>query len=169
LVETLKVFITGRRSQQESIRTEHGGELLQVLGTVELGYSDQLFVHELADAQVGEFAAVTGILDPAERQVRSRPCRLVDEDHTGVDLAGNPLATLAERGKQEIQKRITKLVLTPNETPEGRRLEVKGDVALFIGDGVMENKSLEGIAQHYTPARVEIAGILLDPALPLAA
>jgi hypothetical protein len=39
-----------------------------------------------------------------------------------------------------------------------------------VGDGVMENKSMEGIAQHYTPARVEIAGgILLDPALPLAA
>jgi hypothetical protein len=53
-----------------------------VVGTVELGYADQLFVHEFADTQVGEFAAVTGILDPAERQVRSRPTRLVDENHT---------------------------------------------------------------------------------------
>jgi hypothetical protein len=61
-----------------------------VIGTVNLGYADQLFVHEFADTQVGEFAAVTGILDPAERQVRCRPCRLVDEDHTGVDLTGKP-------------------------------------------------------------------------------
>ena len=79
---------------ESPIRTVHGGELFQVIGTVNLGYADQLFVHEFADAQVGEFAAVTGIPDPAERQVRSRPCGLVDEDHTGVDLTGNPLTTL---------------------------------------------------------------------------
>jgi len=88
------VFITRRRAQQESIGAGHGGEPLHAVGTVELGYADQLSVHEFADAQVGEFTAVTGILDSAERQVRSRPCRLVDEDHTGVDLTGNPLATL---------------------------------------------------------------------------
>lgn len=74
-----------------------------------------------------------------------------------------------ERGKQEIQKRITKLVLTPMETPEGRRLEVTGDVALFVGDGVMENSSLEGIAQQYTASRMALANIILDPSLPAEA
>jgi hypothetical protein len=73
------------------------------------------------------------------------------------------------RGKQEIQKRITKLVLTPKDTSEGRRLEVTGDVSMFIGDGVMENKSLEGIAQHYTWPRTVLANVMLDPSLPLAA
>ena len=79
-------------------------------------------------------------------------------------LIGDP-----ERGKQEIQKRITKLVLTPKDTAEGRRLEVTGEVSLFIRDGVMENKSLEGIAQHYTLPRIALANVVLDPALPLAA
>jgi hypothetical protein len=73
------------------------------------------------------------------------------------------------RGKQEIQKRITKLVLTPKDTSEGRRLEVTGDVSMFIGDGVMENKSLEGIAQHYTWPRTVLANVMLDPSLPPAA
>ena len=54
-----------------------GGELIERVGTVVIRPRDQLFVHELADTQVGEFAAVTGILDAAERQVRSRPCGLV--------------------------------------------------------------------------------------------
>jgi hypothetical protein len=44
-----KEFITRRRAHQESIRTEHGGELFQVVETVELGYADQLPVHELTD------------------------------------------------------------------------------------------------------------------------
>ena len=72
------------------------------------------------------------------------------------------------RGKLEIQKRITKLVLTPKETPDGRRLEVTGDVGLFSGDGVMENKSLEGIAQHYILPQITIS-LVLDPSVPLAA
>ena len=73
------------------------------------------------------------------------------------------------RGKQEIQKRITKLVLTPRETPDGRRLEVTGDVGLFSGNGVLENKSLEGIAQHYIPPRIVLENVVLDPSLPVAA
>jgi hypothetical protein len=73
------------------------------------------------------------------------------------------------RAKQEIQKRITKLVLTPKDTSEGRRLEVTGDVGLFSGDGVMENRSLEGIAQHYILPRIALANVVLDPTLPVAA
>jgi hypothetical protein len=73
-----------------------------------------------------------------------------------------------ERGKLEIQKRITKLVLTPKETPEGRRLDVSGDVALFVGDAVMLNSSLEGIAHHYILPQLTIS-VVLDTSAPLAA
>jgi hypothetical protein len=63
-------------------------------------------------------------------------------------LAGDP-----ELARQEIQKRITKLILTPMETPDGAVLEVSEDVGLFRGAGVMLQSSLEGIAQHYTGFR----------------
>jgi len=46
---------------------------------------------------------------------------------------------------------------------------VTGDVALFVEDDVMQNSSLEGIAQHYKLLRIEIAGIMLDPARPVDA
>ena len=60
-----------------------------------------------------------------------------------------------------------KLVLTPKETTEGHRLEVAGDVALFLGDDVMEDSSLEGTSQQYIVPRILIA-VVLDPSLPLA-
>ena len=56
------------------------------VGPARLGYADQLLVRELTDAEGREFAAITGILDSAEWQVRGGPCRLVNEDHSGVDL-----------------------------------------------------------------------------------
>ena len=40
---------------------------------------------------------------------------------------------------------------------------------LFSEDGVMENKSLAGIAQHYTLPRIVLANVVLDPSLPVAA
>jgi hypothetical protein len=33
----------------------------------------------------------------------------------------------------------------------------------------MENKSLEGIAQHYALPRIVLANVVLDPSMPLAA
>jgi len=73
-------------------------------------------------------------------------------------LLGDPVME-----KQELQKRITKLVLTPKDTPNGSVLEVTGDVALFTSDDdVMQTISLEGIAQHYTfPLR--LTGLELNP------
>lgn len=72
--------------------------------------------------------------------------------------------------RQELQKRIDKLVLTPRETPTGWVLEVSGSVGLFAGTGdAMLTNSLEGTAQHYTLPRVELTGVVLDPSLPLAA
>jgi hypothetical protein len=71
------------------------------------------------------------------------------------------------RAKQELQKHITKLVLTPKETPDGNVFEVSGDVALFVGgkDDVMVTNSLEGIAQHHILPTILLAGIFLNPKL----
>jgi hypothetical protein len=72
--------------------------------------------------------------------------------------------------RQELQKRIAKLVLTPKAMSNGPVFEVSGDVALFTGkDDVMVTKSLEGIAQHYTLPRIALANVVLDPTLPVAA
>ena len=67
--------------------------------------------------------------------------------------------------KQELQKRIDKLLLTPKATSTGWVLEVAGSIGVFAGDGdAMLTKSLEGTAQLYTLPRIKIAGIILDPA-----
>jgi site-specific DNA recombinase len=79
-------------------------------------------------------------------------------------LAGDRLLA-----RQELQKRIGKLILTPSLETEGV-FEVSGDVRLFVGaDGGMQSNSLEGIAQQYTNASVPLAGMILDPSLALAA
>ena len=79
-------------------------------------------------------------------------------------LAGDP-----ELARQEIQKRITKLILTPKQTPDGVVLEVSGDGGLFRGRDVMLQSSMEGIAQHYINASMPISGVILNPSLPLSA
>jgi len=80
-------------------------------------------------------------------------------------LVGN-----AETSRAQLQKRITKLVLTPKHTPDGFVFEVTGDINLFQGNGdVMLTNSLEGFAQHYIEASISLAGVRLDPSLPLAA
>jgi hypothetical protein len=80
-------------------------------------------------------------------------------------LAGNP-----ETSRAQLQKHISKLVLTPKQTPDVSVFEVTGDINLFQGNGdVMLTNSLEGIAQHYIGASISLAGFKLDPSLPLAA
>jgi hypothetical protein len=73
--------------------------------------------------------------------------------------------------KQELQRRISKLVLTPRETSNGWVIEVSGDVALFVQpeSDVMLANSREGIAQHYMDAAFPLRGITLDPFLPITA
>lgn len=65
--------------------------------------------------------------------------------------------------RRQIQKRISRLVLTPRQTPDGTVLDVTGDVELFQQEGVMLNNSLEGIVQQYTLSRIVITAVL-DPA-----
>jgi site-specific DNA recombinase len=79
-------------------------------------------------------------------------------------LAGDP-----ETARREIQKRITKLVLTPRETSDGTVLEVSGDIELLSTGDVLLESPLEGIAQHYTWPRIVLANAVLDPRLPVAA
>jgi site-specific DNA recombinase len=73
-----------------------------------------------------------------------------------------------EFARQEIQKRIKNLVLTPKDTPEGQFLEVSGDVALLRTSDVLDESPMEGIAQHYILPQITIS-LVLDPSLPLAA
>jgi len=63
----------------------------------------------------------------------------------GGVLGGDP-----ELAKREMQKRITKLVLTPIDTKDGWRYEVSGDLRLFAGpDDVMVNQSSPKLIDHY--------------------
>lgn len=78
-------------------------------------------------------------------------------------LAGDP-----EFARQEVQKRIKNLVLTPKETPNGPFLEVSGDVALLRAGDVLVKSPMDGTSQQYTLSRMTIT-VVLDPSLPLAA
>jgi site-specific DNA recombinase len=72
--------------------------------------------------------------------------------------------------KQELQKRIDKLILTPKATSTGWVLEVAGSIGVFARDpDAMLTNSLEGIAQHYTWLRIVLVNVVLDPSLTLAA
>jgi site-specific DNA recombinase len=75
----------------------------------------------------------------------------------------------SERARQEIQKRIKKLVMTPKETPNGAVLEVSGDIELLRTGDVLDESPLEGIAQHYTSPQIALVKVMLDPSLPVAA
>jgi site-specific DNA recombinase len=72
--------------------------------------------------------------------------------------------------RQELQKRIEKLILTSRETATGWVLDVSGSIGLFTEDGdAMLTSSSEGIGQHCALPRIELTGVVLDPSLPAAA
>ena len=81
-------------------------------------------------------------------------------------LLGDPATA-----KQELQKRITKLVLNPKETANGWVLEVSGDVALLAqpDSDVMLTNSREGVAEHYIHPTIPLTGVILDPSTDLTA
>ena len=78
-------------------------------------------------------------------------------------LAGDP-----ELARQEIQKRIKKLIVTPKDTPDGPVLEVSGDVALLRTGDVLVESPFQRTSEHYIGVSMPLAGIILKPA-PLAA
>jgi len=69
-----------------------------------------------------------------------------------------------ELARQEIQKRIKRLVLTPKETPEGTVLEVSGDVSLLRTGDVLVESPIQRTSQQYISASTPLAGIILNPA-----
>jgi hypothetical protein len=69
-----------------------------------------------------------------------------------------------ELARREIQKRIKKLMLTP----EGPVLEVSGDVALLGTGDVLVESPIQQTSQQYIGISTPLAGIILTPA-PLAA
>src|SRR5580698_11014246 len=77
LVELANVGMPSSRDQREPV-----------------GGADQLLVHEFLDSKIGEFLAIAGPLDSAERQVRRADGRVVDEDHACFDSARHLLAVL---------------------------------------------------------------------------
>lgn len=79
-------------------------------------------------------------------------------------LAGDP-----EFARQEIQKRIKNLVLTPKDTPDGPVLEVSGDVALLRQGDVLVESPVDGTSEQYISSSIPVAGVVLYPSLPQAA
>src|SRR5262249_4959023 len=79
-------------------------------------------------------------------------------------LKGDP-----ERARQEIQKRITRLVMTPKETHNDAVLEVSGDIELLRTENVLQESPLERTSQQYISPRITLANMLLDPSLTHAA
>lgn len=77
-------------------------------------------------------------------------------------LAGDP-----ELARQEIQKRIKNLVLTPKDTPDGPVLEVSGDVALLRQGDVLVESPVDGTSQQYIGTSLLLLGIVLNPTLSL--
>ena len=71
-------------------------------------------------------------------------------------LLGDPLVT-----KQELLKRIGKLVLTPEKRDGSDVFVVTGDLKLFAADDAMLGKSLEGIGEHCINLRVPLDGLVL--------
>ena len=55
----------------------------------EVAAADKLFVDEFLDAHVAELAAIARVLDAAERQFGIGPVEVVDEQHPGIDAAGD--------------------------------------------------------------------------------
>jgi hypothetical protein len=66
-----------------------------------------------------------------------------------ADLGG-VLGGDLELAKREMQKRITKLILTPIDTQDGRGYEVSGDLRLFAGpNDVTVDQSSPKLIDHY--------------------
>src|ERR1700731_1583613 len=120
--------------------------------------------------------AVAGILDAAERQVRRRPRRLVDEDHAGVDLTRDPLAALDvlsdDRSAQSVRRIIGELdrlvVILHAEDERHRSKELLMEDWILRLD-VRQNRRLEEVSRPIdTLATQQNGGATLHRALDLA-
>ena len=140
-------------------------------GTVARGFdlaeADELLVDEFLNAHVAEFAAVAGILDPAERQLCIRPGDVVDEHHAGLDAARNALAArlvLGEDGAAQSEVGVVgesdRLVFILNAEEEGYgaeklfpecgvvRLDVRQDRWLHERAGALDTLAAQPILRR---------------------
>ena len=76
-----------------------------------VGYEDEFFVHKLLNPQIGKFLPVSGPLNTAERKIRSAHIRIVDEDHTRFDTAGDALGPLNIGGVDRAPESKRRIVL----------------------------------------------------------
>lgn len=133
---------------------------------------DAISKHGISSLLSGKLAILEARLAEIERLLAARPAMKLttfsDEQIQAFlrqesrdfcqALAGDP-----ELARREIQKRITKLVLTPKQTPDGTVLELSGDVALFRTGDVVLKSPLEGIVEHYTSFAISLTGLQLNP------
>jgi hypothetical protein len=78
--------------------------------------------------------------------VRNLADRLSCDENVRISNFCEALAGDHELTRQELQKRIEKLVMTPKQMPDGVVPEVSEDIGLFRGPDGMLQSSLEGIA-----------------------
>lgn len=76
-------------------------------------------------------------------------------------LLGDPVVA-----RRELQRRITKLVLTPRRLVGRRTFEVTGDVSLFSRPDVMVTNSTGGIGEHYNQLPTTTVGDHLGDLMP---
>jgi hypothetical protein len=91
--------------------------------------------------------------------VRNLADRLSCDENVRISNFCEALAGDHELTRQELQKRIEKLVMTPKQMPDGVVPEVPEDVGLIRGSDGMLQSSLEGIAQHHMFFRIPPPGI----------
>src|SRR6267154_4911488 len=122
---------------------------------------DQLAVDELAEAELGELAAVARILDAAERQLGRSPGGMIDEGHSAFDAPGELLAALEIRGKDraaEAERRRVRdldrflLGLDDIERDDGTE-ELLGVDRIVLGDsGQVRHHDIEARPVHAAAA-----------------
>src|ERR1700737_2931313 len=71
---------------------------------------DQLFIHELSNSKLGQFATEAGVLYSAKREARGSPYGSIDEDHARVDLACDPLSTFYVFGNHRSAKAVRRVI-----------------------------------------------------------
>jgi ABC-type branched-subunit amino acid transport system ATPase component len=139
---------------------------------------DAIAQHGYSSFLSAQLAGVESRLKEVERLLSTKPVAklptFTDEQIRGFLRKESQdfcevLKSDSERARQEIQKRIKKLVMTPKETPNGAVLEVSGDIELLRTGDVLDESPLEGIAQHYSSPQIALVKVMLDPSLPVAA
>ena len=139
--------------------------------------ADAIGQHGYSQVLSAQLSRVESRMAEIDRQLTakpvSKPPRFTDEQirdflqQESKDFC-DAMTSDPEFARQEIQKRIKRLVLTPKETPEGWVLEVTGDVTLLRTGDVLLESPIQRTSEQYIGISTPLASIILKPA-PLAA